>query len=116
MTAEFAPCGVPLIGTNCQKSAMQREIESLRSSLTRVEEERDEAVNACDTRFDDGYQMAIEHCIRVCALVNEGLAGSEEHRESKRLINAIIARIGLRAPDPTRLSRASGKPSGVDEV
>lgn len=42
MTAEFAPCGAPLIGTNCQKSAMERKIESLRASLTRVEEERDD--------------------------------------------------------------------------
>lgn len=61
-----------------------------------------------DERFDAGYQMAIEHCVRVCALINEGLAG-DDHRESKRLIKAIIAQIGLRAPDPSRLSRAEGE-------
>jgi prefoldin subunit 5 len=56
MTAEFAPCGVPLIGTNCQKHIMQCEIESLRASLTRVEEERDrlqETLDAIESAAED---------------------------------------------------------------
>lgn len=46
---EGEPCGVPLLGTNCQKSRLLAENERLRATLLRAEADKDEAVTHIKT-------------------------------------------------------------------
>lgn len=55
-----------------------------------------------DERFDAGYQMAIEHCLRICQIaVDDGLG-----------LHTVMARIGLHAPDPSRLKLTASADAG----